>query len=279
MIIFKYLKSKIFLINLFIVIILVAGLFYSTTLFINNYTDHGHEFNVPNIKHLKVDDAKDTLANYKLGISVIDSVYTDDEVKGGIVEQIPDTNEKIKKGRIVFVTINAYGKQKIKMPDFVGSSIRQAFIDADVVGLKIGEKKYVPDFAKNYVLKQFYNGKEIQPGTLVPKGAYIDLEIGQGSSGLVNVPNFLGYTKLQADSIANTYYVNISGIFYDESVKTAEDTTNAKIYKQDPVFKENNKLPMGSFIDIWLTINKDIIPEIDTTNTSNNNTEDEEDVL
>jgi len=277
----KYLTSKIFLINLLIAIVLVGALFYGTLFFIDKYTGHGKEFAVPDISGLRLEEAKDTLAKYNLSLEVIDSIYTDNEQKGAIVEQIPAKTEKIKAGRTIFVTINAFGKEKVKMPDFVGSSIRQAVIDAEAIGLKIGEKKYVPDFAKNYVLKQFYNGKEIQAGTLIPKGAYIDLEVGQGNAGVIFVPNFLGYKLSQADSIANANFVNISGIFYDESVKTADDSANAVIFKQDPLPDNNNKITMGSFIDLWFTINKDLIPEIDTTQTQNENIEieNEEDVL
>jgi beta-lactam-binding protein with PASTA domain len=268
---------------LLIAIVLIVSLFYGTLLFIDKYTGHGKEFNVPDISGLRLENAKDTLARYKLKLEIIDSIYTDKEEKGAIIEQIPGVNEKIKSGRTVFVTINAFGEEKIKMPDFVGSSIRQAIIDADVAGLKIGEKKYVPDFAKNYVLKQLYNGEEIPAGTLIPKGAYIDLEIGQGNAGVILIPNFLGYTLEQADSIANQNFVNISGIFYDESIKTATDSNNAKIYKQDPMPDNNNKITMGSFIDIWLTLKQDLIPKIDTANLqiNNNNSEntDEEDIL
>jgi len=167
------------------------------------------------------------------------------------------------------------------MPNLVGTSIRQAITDAETYGLKIGEKKYVPDFAMNYVLKQFYKGKEIKAGTQIQKGSYIDLEIGKGlNSERIPVPNLIGRNYLSADSIANNAFINISGIFYDEDVKTKKDTANAVVYKQDPMPTNNNKTTMGSFIDIWLTNDKSLVPEItiDTTIT-NNNLKDEEEIL
>ena len=186
-------------------------------------------------------------------------------------------------GGLAIVVINAFSQEEIIMPDLVGSSVRQAITDAETYGLKIGEKKYVPDFAMNYVLKQFYNGKEIDAGTPIPKGSYIDLEIGKGlNNEKIPVPNLIGLNYLSADSVANTAFINISGVFYDENVKTKDDTVNAVVYKQDPMPTNDNKTTMGTFIDIWLSTDKSLVPEIiidvDTTIT-NNNIEDEEEIL
>ncbi len=281
MIIFRYIKSKIFIINLVSVVALLMLSFWLVGYGIDEYTSHNEEVVIPNILEMDSVMAQKVLDSNNLILQIIDSVHLSEVEKGNIVEQTPVAGELIKENRKIFVVINAFTQERIKMPNLVGTSIRQAITDAETYGLKIGEKKYVPDFAMNYVLKQYYKGEEINAGTVIPKGSYIDLEIGKGlNSEKIPVPNLIGLNYLSADSVANNAFINISGVFYDEDVKTKIDTENAVVYKQDPMPTNNNKTSMGSFIDIWLTTNKSLVPEIiiDTTIT-NNNTEDEEEIL
>ncbi len=281
MIIFRYIKSKTFIINFVIVIVLLILMFWLTVYGIDKYTSHNEEVVIPSILEMDSVMAQKVLDSNNLILQIIDSVHLAEVEKGFIVEQTPKAGGFIKENRKVFVVINAFSQEKIKMPNLVGTSIRQAITDAETYGLKIGEKKYVPDFAMNYVLKQFYKGKEIIAGTQIQKGSYIDLEIGKGlNNERIPVPNLIGLNYLSADSIANNAFINISGIFYDEHVKTKKDTANAVVYKQDPMPTNNNKTTMGSFIDIWLTNDESLVPDIiiDTTIT-NNNLKDEEDIL
>jgi len=281
MVLFKYIKSKIFIINLVIAIMLLLLMLWLTSYGIDKYTSHNEEVTIPSILDMDTVMAQKILDSNNLFIQIIDSVHLSEVEKGFIVEQTPKAGQYIKENRKIFVVINAFSQEEITMPNLVGSSIRQAVTDAETYGLRIGEKRYVPDFAMNYVLKQFYNGKEIDAGTPIPKGAYIDLEIGKGlNNEKIPVPNLLGLNFSSADSLANTSFINISGVFYDENVKTKEDTANAVVYKQDPMPTNNNKTTMGTFIDIWLSNDKNLVPEIiiDTTITNNNN-EDEEEML
>ena len=279
MIIFKYIKSKSFLISLIVAVILLVSAFWITTFAIDKYTLHNEAIVIPNIIDLDSVQAQQILDSNNLIIQIIDSVHITELEKGIIVEQTPKAGNLIKENRKIFVVINALTQEKIKMPNLVGTSVRQAITDAETYGLKIGEKKYVPDFAMNYVLKQFYKGKEIKPGTSIPKGTYIDLEIGKGlNNEKIPVPNLLGLNYLSADSVANNAFINISGVFYDEGIETKQDTIEAVVYKQDPMPTNDNKTTMGTFIDIWLTKDKSLVPEIDI-NITNEIPENEEDNL
>lgn len=281
MIITDLVKSKKFYINLAAASVLLIVLFLATTFAIDAYTDNGNEIEVPNIIDLSVNEAKIKADSITLKIEVIDSVYAKHIAKGAIVEQIPKAKSMIKENRTIFVTINSFSDEIIPMPDLVGISIRQAITDAGSFGIKIGERLYVPDIAKDYVLKQIYRGIEIKPGTKIPKGSYIDLEIGQGSSSeSVRVPNILGLKLKMAESTCDNLFLNISGKFYNTDVKTKEDTANAVIYKQSPMPINNNKTVIGSFIDVWLSTDKSLVPNIkaDTLNTNDIET-DEEDIL
>ncbi|NJK97864.1 MAG: PASTA domain-containing protein [Bacteroidales bacterium] len=79
------------------------------------------------------------------------------------------------------------------MPDLLGFSLRQAQDNIENRGLKVGNVKYVPDIARNYVLKQFYRNREIKPGTKINKGSQIDLVVGMGvSDEQSSLPNVVG---------------------------------------------------------------------------------------
>ena len=281
MIITDLVKSKKFYINLAAATILLIVIFWGTTFAIDVYTDNGHEIKVPNIKELSVEDAQIKVDSITLKIEVIDSTYSEDYEKGAIVEQTPKAESMIKENRTIFVVINSFSDEIIPMPDLVGQSIRQALANANSFGIKIGERRYVPDLAKDYVLKQLYRGKEITPGTKIPKGSYIDLEIGQGSNNEnINVPNLLGLELKMAEVRCENLFLNISGKFYNSEVITKEDTANAVIYKQSPMPINNNKTVVGSFIDVWLSTDKSLIPNIETdTLNINDNPTDEEVIL
>jgi hypothetical protein len=44
-------------------------------------------------------------------------------------------------------------------------------------------------------------------------------------------------------------------MLYDESVVTAEDSLNVKVWKQKPDPRETTSVEMGSSIDLWVTVN------------------------
>jgi hypothetical protein len=48
--------------------------------------------------------------------------------------------------------------------------------------------------------------------------------------------------------------LNLSAFQYDNTVKTGTDTINAFVYKQNPEFKNDATIQLGSAIYLWLTV-------------------------
>lgn len=279
MILTDLIKSKRFYINLSIAIIVIFLVFFTTIIGIDIYTDQGHEIDIPDLKGMSIEEAEDVLKDKSLTVEIIDSVYSTNLEKGSIIEQAPKTNNKIKENRTIYVTVVAFSKEMVSMPDLVNASIRQAITDASSFGIKIGERKYIPGL-KDYVLKQIYRGNQIKVGTKIPKGTYIDLEIGQGTNNeQIPVPNVLGMKLPEANSKCSNSFISISGIFYDDKVLTKKDSLNSVIYKQSPMPIDNNKIVLGSFIDVWMSTNKSLVPEIEIDTISNTNDIDAENIL
>ena len=55
--------------------------------------------------------------------------------------------------------------------------------------------------------------------------------------------------------------LNLGVAMYDKTVVTSGDTSKARIWKQFPGSGSNSEIKLGSYIDIWFTIDNDLIPE------------------
>ena len=269
MTLFKFLSSKTFLKHLLYAVGGVVALLIITFLTLRVYTHHGQALSVPSFSGLTLDEAQKLAKKKKLRIEISDSVFNNNRPRGTVIEQNPDSGFKVKKNRRIFLIMNANVPEKIKMPNIVGVSHRQAEAVLKNYGLEIGRLIHVPDIAVNNVLKQKYNGEEIKEGELVPKGSKIDLVLGMGlSDQTTQVPDLDHYTLERAKNRILRSALNIGAIIYDESVTDATDSIEARVWRQYPSFKENKKIRLGSTVDIWLTVDSTVLyPElvIDTT--------------
>jgi len=250
---FKFLTTRIFVINLIIAVFVAVAIYFFVIYGLKVYTQHGEKIAVPSFVSLTYNDAKELAQVNNIKVIIVDTCYSEETERGLIAAQIPSEASIVKRGRTVYLTINSTDAEMIKMPNFKGTSLRQALVDAKIYGLKIGELTYVPDIAKNNVLEQKLNGKNIEPGSKVEKGAFIDLVLGMGlSNEKVFIPLLLNKNLVEADSMLRAKYLNTGAKFYDEEIKTSEDSAIAIIYKQQPEPFEKNFKP-GDFVDIWLT--------------------------
>jgi beta-lactam-binding protein with PASTA domain len=249
----SFLKNHKILTNISIAILVFVSLYFILIFSLSSYTLHGETIVVPNLTELTFVDAKELATKNQLNIKIIDTVFSSKEKRGLIANQIPKANSRIKKDRTIYLTINAITAEKISMPNLIGTSLRQAIVDAQIYGIKIGELSYIPDIAKNNVLKQQINGKNIPVGAKIEKGTSIDLVLGMGlSNEKVFIPLLIGEKINKVDSLLTSKYLNIGAKFYDVNILTKEDSLAALVYKQRPNPFSKNFKP-GDFVDIWLT--------------------------
>jgi eukaryotic-like serine/threonine-protein kinase len=119
-------------------------------------------------------------------------------------------------------------------------------------GLELGKIGYVPDYAKDAVLKQRYKGAEIKPGTQLRSGSKIDLVLGNGlqRSERVSVPNLIGLTQDEAERRLRRLELHMGVPVYDNTVK---DTIMARVYKQSPAYSADQQLSVGQSVDLFFT--------------------------
>lgn len=271
--ILKFLISKVFLINLAIAIVLSVILLWGTFFVLDSYTQHGEAISVPDFKGLTIQEVEELAQSKLLRYEVTDSVYLLDVARGTVVEQSPIPDFKVKENRTIFLTMNAVLPERVQMPKLEGITLRQATSILETYGLKIGKLTYVPDIAKNVVLKQEYKGSKINVGELIKKGEEIDLVLGRGiSDEKTVVPNVLGKSYPEIENILTEYSLNLGAVTPDETIKTKDDTLSSRVWKQSPHANKENEINLGSYIDIWITLDSSIVPVIvpDTTITENN---------
>lgn len=261
------LKKKRFWKNLLYAGILYVLLYLVVVIGLRIYTGHGKSFPVPDFKGLKQDRVDQLAAYNNLQIEIIDSNYIGYLPKGSVIDQYPKPGINVKKNRKIFLTINAYNKAKVEVPNVVGMSFRQGKNTLESRGLNVGKLIYKPDFAKNNILNQKYKGQIIKPGQKIEKGESVDLELGNGlGKSTIALPNVVILDYKSAESGITDAYFNIGEVYFDTTVHNYVDSLNAKVYKQRPAYYEGARGIMGAKMDIWLTLNPDKLPEIEPEN-------------
>ena len=249
--------------NVFAGIVLVFVLIFGARVLLDKITRHNLEITVPDLTNMSVAEAQKIVTADKMKLEVIDSVYVRRMGKGLIYRQNPKAGSKVKEGRRILLTINAVNPKKVMMPNLIGYSMRQAKAEILSKGLQIGRLTYVTDIATNNVLQQLHDGVEIAPGTMIESESMIDLVLGLNNDDCITfAPSVTGLKYRTAVEAIHDNSLNISGIYFDETVKDYSDSLNAVVYRQSPEYGETPLL-MGMEISLYLTtdISKVPVPE------------------
>lgn len=250
----NFILSRVFLKNLGLAITIFIGVMMILLIWMNLYTRHGQARPVPNFFGLTMQQADSVAKKDKLRYQVIDSVYTTLVPRGCIAEQNPKPGFKVKKWRNVALTINAFNPEMVKVPNLVDLPVRQAIALIESSGLKMGEPRYKPDLSVNIVIEQLHNGKTVNEGDSLQKGSVIDLVLGKGlSNQRTSVPDLIGMNLEPARKKILYASLSLGTFVYDNTILTAEDTAKAFVYKQNPEFREDATIQLGSGIYLWLT--------------------------
>jgi eukaryotic-like serine/threonine-protein kinase len=251
----NFILSKVFIKNLGFAIAIIVGAIMILLIWLNLYTRHGQARPVPSFYGLTLEQTAKLAKKSKLKYQVIDSVYTNLVPKGCIAEQNPKPGFKVKKWRNVVLTINAFNPEMVAMPNLVDLPKRQAILIVQNSGLEVGLLKYKPDLSVDVVIDQLYNGKKIQEGDSIQKGSVIDLILGKGlSNQRTPVPDLIRMRLEPAKNKILVSSLNLGTYIYDKTIVTGRDTLNAFVYKQNPEYKEDASLQLGSAIYLWLTV-------------------------
>ena len=238
--------------NLLIAAAIVIVLIIAVDLFLDSYTRHGDKIRVPDFFSLNIPDAEQAARDAGMELVITDSVYNKRLAPGTVFSQVPQAGSYVKKGRHISVVINSFVPRKIKMPNLVDISLRQAMTNLNSKGLQLGKLIYRNSSeGTNLVLEQRYRGRKIEPGQMVESGATIDLVLGLKSDETnTHVPDVAGKTVREATNTIHDYSLNVRTRF-DKDVRTYEDSLRAVVYRQSP---EASSLPIlrGQEVTLYL---------------------------
>ncbi len=262
---FRFLFSRIFLKNLLIALTLGIVLLIAIFIWLKVFTHHGQAITVPDLTGLTQDEVGIITRSKNLRYKVTDSIFFKELPKGTVAKQNPKPGSKVKENRRLYLTMNALNPEMVTMPTLTGVTLRQSRTTLESYGLNLGKISYKPHIAVNVVLEQSINGQPIESGSMVPKGAEIDLVLGMGlSNETTEIPDLMGFNLYFAREILADRYLNTGAVIYDETVVDDQDTANAFIWRQRPEFEQGFRLHVGANIDLWLTTDSTRLPGIGT---------------
>lgn len=247
--------------NLLAAAVLVFAIVTIISVLLNVATHHNQVIAVPDMANLSVAEASHLAAQNDIRVEVSDSVYVRRMAKGAVFSQNPKAGTRVKKGRRVFLTINAVVPKKVTMPNLVGYSMRQASAELSSRGLTLGKLIYVDDIATNNVMKQLYKNREIEPGKSIESGAEVSLVVGLNrDDNMTIIPTTVGMKYIRATEAVHDNSLNIGRLSFDKSVKNYNDSLNAVVYKQSPD-QADVPVVMGTEVSLYLTVDPEKMPK------------------
>lgn len=237
--------------NLVKAVVFVAVVVVVSNVFLKIVTRHNRSVQVPDMAEMTIAQADSAARANGMKVEIHDSVYIYGMTPGVVLSQLPKAGSEVKKGRSIAVTINSTVAKKVRMPNLVGSSVRQANVELRSLGLRVGTIKYRPDIATNMVLEQRCNGKRIKAGKKIVTGSRIDMVVGLNEEdGDTFLPDITGKTYQQAVNLLNDNYMNVGEIKFPRDIRTYRDSLNAIVVSQFP--PAGNNVRMGTPVNLKL---------------------------
>lgn len=265
----KITSSPWFRILLHLSIVVVLGILI-TLIFFNVYlpakTNHGETITVPNVVGIHYDDLEEYLIKRNLRYEITeDSSYSADYRPLEVLRQVPLPNSKVKEGRKIYLTLNTNTPPKVRMPDLVDTSIKNAQIVLRSFDLRFGKVEYIEDEIFGTVLKQKIDGREVLANEMVEKGSVVDIVSGNGL-GIINLlsPNLTELDEIDAQIAIVGSGLEVGKVRYDKDgtyviIETNDDGEEEEITKQvapGAVFRQwpkpGTEMRLKQAIDIWI---------------------------
>lgn len=232
----------------FIFLVLVLCFFF---MYLPLATNHGQSLSVPDVRGMSIEEAERFLLQRDLKIKIVDSAFTHDQPRNVVLSQSPQPNAKVKYLRKVQLVVNSEYAPQVKMPDILGSPYPNAEKRLHSYGLRIADKKYVPNPNNNQVLKIFvddeeYTRKQFDEGVYVYKNQKITLHVADGiGNNLVKMPSLIGDPLDEAEVYLLGVKLNLGNLRWVPSNKPYGTVLN-----QHP--RPGEMIRMNQSVDLWV---------------------------
>lgn len=226
--------------------VLLVGYFY---VYLPATTNHGETITVPDLEGMPYDELEKFLIDHALRYELNDSSYSQDFPPLAVLHQYPKAGSKVKEGRRIFVTLNRKTPPTVPMPDLVDRSRINAEVVLKSNELQRGHILLDPNTFLNLVKEMRYEGKPIEAGTRVPKGAVIDLVVGGGTGNRDFVlGTLIGDSYERALFKLQGWNLRLGNV----EIPADADTTEVEkfVIKQYP--NVGDSVRVGDPVDLWI---------------------------
>ena len=189
------LTNKYFYISILgLVLFVAASIFIADKWILPAYTNYNEGITVPDVTKVSLEEAETLLTDYGLRFEVAERRANAAYPADYVIDQNPEASIIVKPNRKIYLTVNTEVKPQVQVPKVVDFSLRNAEIQLQNYGLKVGSRTYESNRFKNVVLRQ-----SVPAGATVEKGTVVDLVISDGlGDRMVTLPEIVGLSLSEA---------------------------------------------------------------------------------
>jgi len=181
------------------------------------YTNYDEGVTVPDVSQVSLEEAQQRLTSYGLRYKVAERRSNAAYPADYVIDQTPAAAEIVKPNRKVYLTVNTVANPTVKVPKVVDLSKRNATIQLQNYGLRVGTVSFESSRFKSSVLRQ-----SVPPGREVPKGTKVDLTVSDGlGEKMVEIPNIKGLRLAEAQQKLQEAGLRIGDFQYQPSKDVA----------------------------------------------------------
>jgi len=228
-------------------ILIIAILYFYV--YLPSITNHGESITVPDLTGMGVEELETFLTKNDLRFAINDSAFSSEYPPLAVLRQFPQPGSKVKENRVIYVSLNRVAPPTLPLPDLVDRSLINAEVVLKSIEVIRGRILYVPDPFRNLVKEVHFEGKKIEPGTRITKGAIIDLVVGDGNGPAdFTIGNLLGDSFETAKFKLMGWNLHLGNV----QIPVGMDTTGMEpfVYKQYPA--RGDSVRVGDPVDVWL---------------------------
>ena len=208
------------LVNSALMALALVALGYIALLFIDVFTSHGQQVQVPDVRNMPLEKAIEILDDAGLRWEISDSTTFYENYKpGSVIDQDPKAKSYIKKIRIIYLSVNAMHAPIIKIPKLIELPGRQGMATLKAMGFKHVTMDSIESQFAGMILQVTVDGHNVAPGTPVSVNSQIKITVGDGSIVDINPEQILDPEML--DSIDEANYQDAQKN-YEEELKAAK---------------------------------------------------------
>jgi beta-lactam-binding protein with PASTA domain len=202
---------------------------------------------------MSLQEADSFLRTRDLRLYVADSSFSGEYGPSAVLLQNPKAGSKVKRNRVIYLTVNAKKAPLVKIPNIIDSSIKNAEQQLASFGLRMGEVRYAPHLQSGRVLAIWIDSTRISAaqvlaGYQLPKNSTISLEVGDGiGNAYIKLPSLVGMPVDEAEVYLLGIGLHVKALHYQpQSPKPI-----GQVVQQQPAAGVQLRRNQG--VDLWVS--------------------------